>query len=135
MNRKNIFSPPIIGRIINNQGIAEENFGLWLLGVYNEFKNEKLSIFRKSVNSDYTTSGETLISCNQTSSITIILSGEDTINGKIIIVKDESGNATTNFIVVKAEDSRTIDGAVNKSITTNYGSFIFYSDGSNWFTL
>lgn len=53
-------------------------------------------------------------------------------NTQIFIVKDESGGAATNNITVVAQGGKTIDGAANYLITSNYGSATFYYDGTNW---
>lgn len=55
--------------------------------------------------------------------------------GKIFKVKDEVGGAATTTITIASDGEKTIDGASSVTITTNYGSKSFYSDGSNWFTI
>ncbi len=57
------------------------------------------------------------------------------IAGQTLLIKDESGAAGTNHIVVWPYDNtKTIDGAASKSISSNYGSLRVYSDGAgNWF--
>ncbi len=54
--------------------------------------------------------------------------------GKTFIVKDEVGGAGTTTITIRSDGERTIDGATSITISTNYGSKDFYTDGSNWFT-
>ena len=56
-----------------------------------------------------------------------------TNTGKFFVVKDTSGGASSNNITV-AGASGNIDGAANYTIDANYGSAVFYSDGSNYFT-
>ena len=53
--------------------------------------------------------------------------------GKFFVVKDTSGGASSNNITV-AGAAGNIDGAANYTIDANYGSAVFYSDGSNYFT-
>lgn len=55
-------------------------------------------------------------------------------NGKHYIIKDEAGGAATTTITVRSEGEKNIDGASTSTITTNYGSKEFYTDGANWFT-
>lgn len=55
--------------------------------------------------------------------------------GKTFIVKDEAGGCATTTITVRSAGEKTIDGSSTSTITTNYGSKQFYSDGANWFTL
>lgn len=54
--------------------------------------------------------------------------------GQVIIIKDESGNASVaNKITLSPGASQTIDGAGNLLISSPYGSVLLYSNGSNWF--
>ncbi len=55
-------------------------------------------------------------------------------NGKNYIVKDEVGGAATTTITVRSEGEATIDGASSSTITTNYGSKEYYTNGVSWFT-
>lgn len=55
--------------------------------------------------------------------------------GKTFIVKDEVGGAGTTTITIRSEGERNIDGATTSTLTTNYQSRSYYSDGSNWFTM
>lgn len=54
--------------------------------------------------------------------------------GKTFIVKDEVGGAATTTITVTSAGEKTIDGASSATITTNYGSKDFYTNGTAWFT-
>lgn len=54
--------------------------------------------------------------------------------GKNYIVKDEAGGAATTTITIQSAGEENIDGASSSTITTNYGSKEFYTDGANWFT-
>jgi hypothetical protein len=53
--------------------------------------------------------------------------------GRVYVVKDEGGHASTYTITISTEGAETIDGAATATITTNYNSLSIYSDGSNWF--
>jgi len=52
--------------------------------------------------------------------------------GRLITIKDESGNASTNNITITPA-SGTIDGQANLVIAGNYVSYTLYCNGSNWF--
>ena len=52
--------------------------------------------------------------------------------GKFFVVKDTSGGASSNNIIV-VSTAGNIDGSANYIINTNYGNAIFYSDGTNYF--
>ena len=54
--------------------------------------------------------------------------------GKTFIVKDEVGGAATTTVTIVSAGEETIDGASSATITTNYGSKDFYTNGTAWFT-
>ncbi len=53
-------------------------------------------------------------------------------NGRVYVIKDESGTAATNNITVSSA-SGNIDGVSTFVMTTNYQSITVHSDGTNWF--
>lgn len=53
--------------------------------------------------------------------------------GQAFMIKDEVGTAGTNTITVQGA-AGNVDGAANKTITTNYGVLRVYHNGSNYFT-
>lgn len=55
-------------------------------------------------------------------------------SGKTFIVKDEVGGAATTTVTIVSAGEETIDGASSATITANYGSKDFYTDGTAWFT-
>lgn len=57
-----------------------------------------------------------------------------TIQGRIIIIKDAGGNANTNTITIDTEGSETIDGSATYVLDADYESIMLYCDGENWFT-
>ena len=54
--------------------------------------------------------------------------------GKVYIIKDESGGAGTNNILIQGQGGDNVDGAT-VSITSNYGSIRVICDGGDWFTI
>jgi hypothetical protein len=66
---------------------------------------------------------------------TIVLSSADCADGRIIIVKDTSGNAGVNGITVSTENVETIDGAATYVIGADYNSVTLVSNGSHWFVI
>jgi len=84
---------------------------------------------------DYTTNNETVVAMVDTTSIrAVTLSDTDKQLGRLVVIKDESGNATAMPITVTPQTG-TVDGAPNVSITADYGSLRLYSDGSDWFSM
>lgn len=53
--------------------------------------------------------------------------------GKLYVVKDEVGGAATTTITIVSQGEETIDGGANTTLTSNYQSKSFYTDGANWF--
>jgi len=52
-----------------------------------------------------------------------------------LIVKDISGLARTNRILINPFSTEKIDGDTSIEIRENYGSVKLYSDGTDWFTI
>lgn len=73
------------------------------------------------------------VSYTTTGAVTITLQSADVVAGRVLVIKDAGGNATTNNITVNTQGSETIDGASSASITANDGVLRLYSDGTNWF--
>ena len=59
----------------------------------------------------------------------------DCYEGRTIEVKDESGNASVNNIIISTVNGRNMDGAAVQSITTNYGSKKFIKRGSQYWII
>ena len=57
-----------------------------------------------------------------------------TESGQKIVIKDITGNASTNLIAVTGIDC-TIDGGTGNFLSGNFGSWSLFSDGNNWFSL
>ncbi len=50
-------------------------------------------------------------------------------SGQTVIIKDESGTAGTNNIIINAGSGETIDGQTSQTIESNYGAISLYSNG------
>lgn len=71
---------------------------------------------------NYNTTSEVIIGINDTSvARTVTVDSADISEGRIFIIKDESGGAGTNNITIATGGAETIDGAANIKITANYG--------------
>ncbi|MCI5054496.1 MAG: hypothetical protein MRY83_00160, partial [Flavobacteriales bacterium] len=55
-------------------------------------------------------------------------------SGQVFIIKDEAGGAGAFNVTIDGNGTETIDGALTKSISTNYGVVKLICDGNNWFT-
>jgi len=56
-------------------------------------------------------------------------------DGKVVIIKDETGNSSTNPITVYGWGSELIDKSPTQSITTNFSSVTVISRNSGWWTI
>jgi len=65
---------------------------------------------------------------------TVTLQTADCVLNRELVVKDESGGASSANITIATQGAETIDGAATATISTNYGHITVYSNGSNWFT-
>ena len=54
-------------------------------------------------------------------------------SGRRFMIKDSTGNATTNNITIAVSGTDTIDGASSFTVDVNFASVSVLSDGSNWF--
>ena len=77
--------------------------------------------------------GETYQGVNATAAATVNLpSGATLPQGKIYIIKDESGAAATNNVTVAANGTDKIDGQSSAKISINYGSLMLIWTGTVW---
>jgi hypothetical protein len=97
--------------------------------------NNEIIVERSGTAVNASSSNQTILGVTDTTAArTITLATADNIDGRIIIIKDESGGASTNHITIVTEGSETIDGAVSITITVDYGVLRVYSNGTNWFS-
>lgn len=89
------------------------------------------------VSSDTTLSKRSVLLPIDTSeeNVTITLSTILLIEGVEVWIKDETGDASQNNIIVETQDSATIDGQTSERLSQNFASRHYYTDGTNWFTL
>jgi len=71
---------------------------------------------------NYSTGDEVFIGITDTSAArTVTIQSSDVVEGRIFIIKDESGGAATNNITIATQGSELIDGLSTVTITANYG--------------
>ena len=74
-----------------------------------------------------------LVTYTATAAMTsLTLPTAQTIDGRVIVIKDAGGNANTNNITIDTEAAQTIDGAATLVINTDYDSVTLVCDGTNW---
>lgn len=89
---------------------------------------------RTSVSTSYTASSGNYILGVSSAPTEILFDATGFDNGQVVIVKDESGNASAiNLITLNPSGSQTIDGSNSAHIESPYGSVFLYTDGSDWF--
>ena len=70
-----------------------------------------------------------------TNNITYTINTSIMNNGKILIFKDISGNASNNNITMETEGSEKIDGLDTFIINENYGKLKIFCNNNNWFVI
>jgi len=97
------------------------------------FKRTATAINHVVASDDYYI-GVTDTSAVRTITLPVASSG-DGGNGRTVIVKDESGGAGTNAILIVRSGSDTVDGGTQVSIGNNFGSRTFITNGTTaWFS-
>ena len=82
------------------------------------------------------TPDDAIVGTVQATPISILLPGASTAGpGRRLVIKDESGDASTNNITVSPAGGALIDGAASYVISTDYGVLEIYSNGTNWFII
>jgi len=76
------------------------------------------------------------IGCNTNGgAFTVTLPATSGLEGRILCIKDEQGEAGTNTLTLSCSNAETLDGQTTRVINTNYSSLTMVSDGSNWFII
>ena len=101
----------------------------------NNFKVDSgLTHNRVSISSSYTASAGNYILGVSAVPTNILFNATDFSAGQVLLVKDESGLASSNIpITLNPSGSQTIDGAPAIYVESPYGSVLLYTDGSDWF--
>lgn len=116
--------------------ILKWNIWLWTTTPNSKLQiNGSLAIKRTATAVSVSSASEVIIAVTDTSTTrTITLSTSDMVDGRIMIIKDESGWAWTNNITIDTQWSELIDWVVNVAITTNYWVIRLYSNWTNRFS-
>jgi hypothetical protein len=89
---------------------------------------------RVSVSTSYTASTSNYIIGVSAVPTSILFNATDFSAGQTLIVKDESGQASSaTSVILNPSGSQTIDGAPAIYLESPYGSVFLYTDGSDWF--
>jgi hypothetical protein len=81
-------------------------------------------------------SREEYYGASSSTTLTITLPETSTLqNGKKIIIKDESGNASVNNVTINTWTASFMDGATSSVISSNYGGVSLIKSGNNWFII
>jgi hypothetical protein len=89
---------------------------------------------RVSVSTSYTASTSNYIIGVSAVPTNILFNATDFSAGQTLIVKDESGQASSaTSVILNPSGSQTIDGAPAIYLESPYGSVFLYTDGSDWF--
>jgi hypothetical protein len=93
-----------------------------------------LKVLTASTNTN--TANEVFVGITDTSSPrTVTIQSADIVEGRIFVIKDQSGGAGTNNITIATQGSETIDGSSTITITSNYGvGRLYASNDGNLYT-
>lgn len=75
---------------------------------------------------------DTTMFMNTAAPTTINLQTAVGVGGRIVIIKDDTGNAGASNITINADGAENIDGLATQTISTNWGRMILQSNGVNW---
>lgn len=75
-----------------------------------------------------------LVDCSG-GAVTLDLPAAATATGRVIAVKDSSGDAATNNITIDGNASETIDGSATYVFSSNYLAAAFLSTGTEWLVI
>ena len=89
-----------------------------------------LSFIYSNATGNFTATTETIVGVNSANTCTITLPARQA--GRFIIIKDESGAADINNIIIVPQ-SGTIDGDPSALIDLGHSAYNFYCNGTNWF--
>lgn len=96
--------------------------------------NGSFAVRRVAAADNINSADEVIIGVTDTSAPRLVtILSPDFVDGRLFIIKDESGNAGTNNITIATQGAQTIDGASSVAITADFGVARLYSDGSNLF--
>jgi hypothetical protein len=111
----------------------QEYYNKQLEQAVNELVNRVNINYKKLTTSTYTLRVDDLmVDVNVSQATTLTLPTNSPI-GTNYIIKDTSGNASTNNITVSSGAGDTIDGSANNTISTNYGLLkIIYNGTNKW---
>lgn len=111
----------------------QEYYNKQLEQAVNELVNRININYKKLTTSTYTLKVDDLmIDVNVSQATTLTLPTNAPI-GTNYIIKDTSGNASTNNITVSSGAGDTIEGSANNTISTNYGLLkIIYNGTNKW---
>lgn len=126
---------------LQNGGIDADNMDLtsdftWT-GVH-EFNGGLAFEYSTYAATDTTGTTDVIIGVTDTSAartITIATALITSSSGRYIIVKDEYGSAGLYHVTIDCESGETIDGKTSVQIVSDYGSIVFYSNGTNLFVV
>ena len=67
--------------------------------------------------------------------VEIMIPNSENIKGRVLIIKDEEGQASQYPIRIRADAPNSIDNKFEIDIREDYGSLTIYCNGSDWFKI
>lgn len=94
-----------------------------------DYENSTLNTTTEVSTTTALTTMQRLILANAVTNITLTLPPAHTNDGMIFVIKKVN---STNTVTIETESGETIDGAGNKTLTTQYTFYWLISDNGNW---
>lgn len=112
------------------QAATGSNYKVKVSGIVGSSSNN--SVGRTAVTGNYShVAADHIIAVDSASACTITLLDPTSHANKLVIIKDEGGNATSAPITITTI-AGTIDGVSSIDLTVSYSAVHLYSSGSNW---
>lgn len=90
----------------------------------------------KTTGASYTVdANDVIVGVGGSGARTIATPADGQVAGRILIIKDEAGNAATGNITFDPAGSVTVNGSATNVINTNNAAIRLYCDGTNWFLI
>jgi hypothetical protein len=126
-------------KVLNSSGaLGNQKIDSSVADLTNQTKVASLSLLRSVVDASAETADEVIVGVDSdTNAVTVTLRGTDVVPGRVVTVKDETGNAGTNNITIATSGTGVkIDGQDDLTIEVDYGYVQLYSSGGggtgNW---
>lgn len=114
-----------------NETDENDPLGFGGLAIINQvaLSGQQVSVVSKSATYSVNTGDYVILTTGNAFTITLPVP----TSGRVLIIKDAAGNASTQNKTISQNATEKIDGANTYVLNLNYSSIMLVSDGTNWF--